>query len=42
MHNFIMNNLSRIGGKEKEEITQEKKELLLSKIMLYETLVGNM
>ena len=33
--------LNMIGGKEKEPITQEKRILLISKIMIYETLIGN-
>ena len=42
MHKFIMDDLKRIGGKEKVDITQRERELLLSKIITYETLIGNM
>ena len=40
LHKFVMR-ISRIGGKELVEVTQQDKELLLSKIIAYETLERN-
>lgn len=40
LHKFIMN-LQRIGGKEKVKIIQQDRELLLSKVITYQTLIRN-